>query len=537
MAVGMIDDAIAWIILSVVLALITEGTVSPAIFVLETAKILLFISVTFFAGRLVIARVFNNLLDRSSLPEKSLTLVVFSVLAFSALAQSLRIEAVLGSFLAGIIFGTFRRLPPETIQKLHGLTVGIFAPIFFAIAGLKVDLYALFNPEIAMVALIVLAVASIGKLAGAFIGARLAGKDNWHAFAFGSALNARGAVQIVIASIGLQTGILAPEMYTIIVIVAITTSVMAPFMLRYASTRLKTDDEELQRLKREQWANESPVSAFKRILMPVRLRFEGSGQTQRVAAAVINRLSNKSKLDLTLLSVTTKEFELQCQRALLTMQPMFKNPAVSSKVVISSRPAEAILDEAQRDYDVMVLGATERASSQQTSLFNPMVDYLVRTAPASTIVVQASNVELSWQPNRILVPVSGTAASRNAVDMALNLAEGPDFEIIFVHVIQEEHVESPAGNRRSFVLQEEHIGQQILQDVKKRADALRIKNTTMLRSGPSVEITVLDVAAKNGIDLIVIGTSIRPGTDRLFLGPRVERMLYMAKCPVLIFNN
>jgi Kef-type K+ transport system membrane component KefB len=537
MAVGMIDDTVAWVLLSIVLAMVNETVITPLTFVISAGKIFVFIGLTFTLGRWIIVRFFNFVQERSSLPEKSLTLVIFFALAAGAIAQSLHVEAVLGAFLVGIIFGTIKRLPSEAIHKVEGMTIGIFAPIFFAVAGLKVDLTLLSNPEMFGIAMLVLFIATFGKLIGAFIGAKLAGKDNWHALAFGSALNARGAVEIIIASIGLKTGIIAADMYTIIVIMAVTTSVLAPFMLRYAVTKLAPDPEEQQRLKQEKLASESIVASFGRVLMPTRVRAEGAGQTQIVASAVLNRLATRKLLELTLLSVTTKEQEQECQRALMQMSALFPYPKIDRKVIVSDKPAETILDEAQREYNLLVLGATERTTAFNATLFNPMVDYLVRTSPSATMVIQGGNVDLGWQPNRILVPVSGTTASRNAVDVALNLAVGPDSEVVFVHVIQEELGDAALAGRRSFSAKEEQIGHQILRDAKARGDLLHVKTSTLMRTGTSVDAVVLDVAAKNGIDIIVLGTSIRPGTDRLFLGPRVERMLYLAKCPVLVMNN
>jgi Kef-type K+ transport system membrane component KefB len=88
-----------------------------------------------------------------------------------------------------------------------------------------------------------------GKFAGAYIGARLGRMDHWSALALGAGLNARGVIEVIIAMVGLRLGVLSPEMYTIVILVAIATSLMAPPMLRFAVRR--TDAATVEEMERE----------------------------------------------------------------------------------------------------------------------------------------------------------------------------------------------------------------------------------------------------------------------------------------------
>lgn len=101
------------------------------------------------------------------------------------------------------------------------------------------NLGVLLHPLVLAVALIVLAVAVISKLSGAYIGAKLSGLSHWESFGVGAAMNARGIVEIVMASVGLRLGILNTAAYTIIILVAVVTSVMAAPMLRIAMRRIE----------------------------------------------------------------------------------------------------------------------------------------------------------------------------------------------------------------------------------------------------------------------------------------------------------
>src|SRR5699024_9448957 len=118
---------------------------------------------------------------------------------------------------------------------------------------------------------LVIAVATLGKVAGTYFGARaIGGKDHWTALSFGAGLNARGAMEIIIATIGLNLGILTQDMFSIIVVMAMATSLMAPSALRWVLDRVEMGQEEEERLKKEELEAESLVAGIHRVLLPVR---------------------------------------------------------------------------------------------------------------------------------------------------------------------------------------------------------------------------------------------------------------------------
>jgi Kef-type K+ transport system membrane component KefB len=101
------------------------------------------------------------------------------------------------------------------------------------------DLTALARPTVLGAAAAVLAVAVAGKFGGAFIGARLSRLNRWEALALGAGMNSRGVVEVIVAMTGLRLGVLNTETYTIVVLVAIVTSLMAPPILRYAMAHVE----------------------------------------------------------------------------------------------------------------------------------------------------------------------------------------------------------------------------------------------------------------------------------------------------------
>jgi Kef-type K+ transport system membrane component KefB len=248
--------------LSVVSALATTGlhAAGVAYSVLSLLGVLLFAAT---AGRYLV-RTVMRLAMRSTERALPVAVAVVLVLLCSAATHALRLEAVLGAFVCGILLGTCRNLGQDGTlawaAPLRTVVLSVLAPLFFATAGLRTNLAALGRPDLAVVAVVVVALAIVGKFLGAGLGAALSGLNRWEALALGAGMNARGVVEVVIASVGLSAGILTAEMYTIIVLVAVLTSVMAPPILRLAMRRVEHTAEEALR-ERQQLADTTPARA------------------------------------------------------------------------------------------------------------------------------------------------------------------------------------------------------------------------------------------------------------------------------------
>ncbi len=241
---GTVDDAVGWILLSVVVAMATAGLTAGGVLASVASLIGVVLVMATIGRRIVTAtmRIATRAHDRTV----PMAVAVVWVLLCAAATHALHLEAVFGAFLCGIALGTCRG---EWVAPLRAVVLSVLAPLFFATAGLRLDLTALLRPEVALVALVLTALAIVGKFAGAGIGAAVSGLNRWEALALGAGMNARGVVQIIIASVGLTTGILGTEMYTIIVLIALITSVMAAPILRFAADRIERTPAEERRAK------------------------------------------------------------------------------------------------------------------------------------------------------------------------------------------------------------------------------------------------------------------------------------------------
>jgi len=245
MTAGMVDDAFGWLMLSIVSALATTGFRAGQVG-LSVLYLALVIVVAAFVGRPVVRfamRAAARASDAGTVPATAAVIVVLG----SAATHALRLEAVFGAFVCGILIGLVAKEHRARLAPLNTVTMSVLAPIFFAIAGLRVDVTALADPVVLVAALVLLLVAVVGKFVGAYAGARASRLGHWEGIALGAGMNARGVIEIVVAMVGLRLGILTVEMYTIIVLIAIATSLMAPPILRSAMVRVElTADEELR---------------------------------------------------------------------------------------------------------------------------------------------------------------------------------------------------------------------------------------------------------------------------------------------------
>ncbi|MEV5575409.1 cation:proton antiporter [Spirillospora sp. NPDC052269] len=242
----MVDDIVGWLLLSVVSAMATTGIRASHL----TVSLLwpLVVVVAAVALRRPVAWTLRAA-GRAEGPGTTVTVVVLLVLAASAATQAMKLEAVFGAFVAGLVITGTGALDRDRIRPLQTIVMAVLAPLFFATAGLRMDLGALTRPTVLLTGLGVLAIAVVGKFAGAYLGARLSGLDHWEGLALGAGMNARGVIEVIIAMVGLRLGVLSPEMYTIVILVAIVTSLMAPPVLRVTMARVEHTAEERLRAR------------------------------------------------------------------------------------------------------------------------------------------------------------------------------------------------------------------------------------------------------------------------------------------------
>lgn len=181
-------------------------------------------------------------IDRS-LPNDGalLTAIAVLVLLAAATTQYLGLHVVLGAFSIGMMIGQSPTIVERIEHPLRLVMMSIFAPVFFAAAGLNVNLSVLMNPSLVVATLSFTATVCLVKIVSGFCGAKFGGLPTWQCVAVGFGINAYGAMGLIFATIGFSLGILTVDTYSIIVVMALATTIMAPPFLKWAMEKSGVD--------------------------------------------------------------------------------------------------------------------------------------------------------------------------------------------------------------------------------------------------------------------------------------------------------
>jgi Kef-type K+ transport system membrane component KefB len=548
LAAAMTDDTIGWILLSVVAGLATRGSVDLGAVMVSVGAALAFLLFAFTAGGPVVGGVLSIVDRLGTGVSGQLSAVLVMAFGAAAFTQTMGIEAVLGAFVVGILARQARRFSSETAHSLEMVTVSFAAPIFFASAGLKVDVISLLNQETFLTGLLVLGIACIGKFTGCYLGAWVGGLSHWERLAVGSGMNARGAMEIIVATVGLGLGVLTKEMYSIIVMVAIVTSLMAPPLLRWTLSHVKMGREEANRLEREELAATSFARSLRRVLLVAR----GDEQARLVATllADVNRVQN---VEITAIYANLEQAEVsfwrslggESRRRLREFKTNVRNvrkavqengAAIELKIAGGENAAEIVLTEAAAGYDVVAV-AVDRGHNTDGTLFGSIIDRVVRDAPCPALVVKADAREQQGatgavHANKILVPVGGTEQGKHALEVACLLAQGANASLTILHVMTVD--EEPLPGDALLEGRQRKIAEDLLEQHVALAKQFGIEPTGTIVEANSPETAIIEMAHSGGFDTVFLGASAHNVQLRTYLGRRVEVVLKETKCTVAV---
>lgn len=579
LAAGMINDTVGWILLALVAGLERTGQIELTSIGQTVFWLAIFLGAGFTMGPRAVRRIFvwvDNVIGGQV--AKITTLIVLA-LGAGSITHALELEVVLGAFVVGILVGQVKRFDYDTKHAFEVVTIAVFAPIFFAAAGLRVDLGRLVDPEVFAVAMAALAIAVVGKFSGSYVGAKVAGLGHWEGITMGAGLNARGAMEIIVALVGFSLGVLTIEMYSIIVMIAIVTSIMAPPMLRWTLPRIPMTERERERLKREERQRHSFLGNVARVLMPTR-----GGVDTQYAAQLLRLLVRNRDIEVTSLYVTEESggrvgmigpfrrfFSGNSSQTVRTATNS-DNEGEEALEYISSqmhpstdeedrnndddcytidlrsiiRGAEysvssTILEEAEQGYDFLVLGETGRNPNPSEPLFSEVVDRVVQETPCPLMVVSSHYEHQGGQLGRIplrriLLPTVGTEYNRHAAEVAFAIAIEADAFVEVIHVVNEPQLDDRFVEQPD-LSQAIEIGEEIVDREAEMGRHMGAEVLTRVIVGEEPERDIVEIAGEDDVDLIVLGSNLRPVTRRAFFGHRVEYILKTARCPVAVISS
>jgi Kef-type K+ transport system membrane component KefB len=224
-----VADVLAWGVLAFVVAAISTRGGWPG-FMRTVGGLVVVGAACFGLLRPLLARLLARHAGDGRPDGALLGLLLILAFAMAAATEWLGLHALFGAFLFGACLPRDDRLLDHLVERIEHVAVLVLMPVFFALAGLNTTPQAFAAGGGAL--LLVLAVAIVGKVLGAGAGARISGLGWRDSAAIGSLMNARGLMELIVLKIGLDAGVIGPEMFTVLLIMAIVTTLMTTPMLR-----------------------------------------------------------------------------------------------------------------------------------------------------------------------------------------------------------------------------------------------------------------------------------------------------------------
>ncbi len=246
MLVGaLITDTISLLIFAGILSLSTLGVLNFSAIVLISIKVLGFFVLTWFIGLKIVPRLYTFLRSRGlSGRTFNATLILLIAFVFAELAELVGLHGVIGTFMAGLYLREAiaeRKLSHELTDLVKDVSLGFLAPIYFVTAGFQVSFHVFQQDLFFLIAIIIMAV--LGKIIGTTLFYLPSGHGWREGLVIGAGMNGRGVVEIIIANIGLQAGIINQDIFSMLVFMAIITTAMTPTTLQWGINWLKKRQE------------------------------------------------------------------------------------------------------------------------------------------------------------------------------------------------------------------------------------------------------------------------------------------------------
>lgn len=237
------DDITAWCLLAVVIAIVKAGSFLSALYTIFFAVSFVFVMSKFLKP--ILKKMWNMSL-RNKNKNKQVVVLVFLILLVSAFTtEIIGIHALFGAFMAGVVMPddiSFRRL---FVEKIEDIAQFVFLPLFFVISGLKTEIGLLNDWASWEITGTIILIAIIGKFVGSALTAKLVGQ-NWHdSIVIGALMNTRGLMELVALNIGYDMGCIGPEMFAMMVIMALVTTFMTGPSLNLARRLFKRSEADI----------------------------------------------------------------------------------------------------------------------------------------------------------------------------------------------------------------------------------------------------------------------------------------------------
>jgi Kef-type K+ transport system membrane component KefB len=224
-----VDDVSAWCLLALVVSIVHAEAGQVLLIVTLTIAFILFVLVVVKRGGLWLV---HRRVAAGQTTRDMFSIVVVALLLAALATEQIGIHAIFGAFLLGTIVPHKSSLARDIREKCEDLVVVLLLPTFFAFTGMRTHVGLLKEPRHWLFCLLIIVIASLGKFGGSYVAARWTGSDWREAASLGVLMNTRGLMELIVLNVGLDLGIMSPTLFTMFVLMSVTTTLATTPLLR-----------------------------------------------------------------------------------------------------------------------------------------------------------------------------------------------------------------------------------------------------------------------------------------------------------------
>lgn len=237
------DDITAWCILAAVIAIVKAGSFTSTIFTIALA--LTYIALMIYVVRPFLQRIGDLYSTKESLSKQIVAIFFLTLIVSAYTTEIIGIHALFGAFMAGAIMPENVKFRNLFIEKIEDIALVMLLPLFFVFTGLRTQIGLLNEPYLWAITGIIIVVAVAGKFIGSALAAKFVGQNWKDSLSIGALMNTRGLMELVVLNIGFDLGVLSVELFSMMVIMALTTTFMTGPVLDLINRSFKSESEEI----------------------------------------------------------------------------------------------------------------------------------------------------------------------------------------------------------------------------------------------------------------------------------------------------
>jgi Kef-type K+ transport system membrane component KefB len=538
-ACAAVDDVTAWCILAFVVAVARAQGIEQALW--TTAFALVFVLAMLFLVRPFLRRLGSRIASREGLTPTVVAITLLFLLLSSTVTEAIGIHALFGAFMFGAILPKDGKLAETLADKIETIAVILLLPLFFAYSGLRTEIGLVRQPQEWLVTGVIILLATAGKFGGSAIAARLTGLRWREASAIGILMNTRGLMELIVLNIGMDLGVISPTMFTMLVIMALVTTVATSPVLRWVYP-----DHELARDRLVEPMEVVPEGNRPfTVMMCVSDSTAGPGLAT-VAAALMGKRDEPANLfALHLWDPTDRpSVELRRRETNKTTGPLAPLLAHARELMLDVRPLGFVSAEPAAD-----IRRTAEATQTSLLLLGAHKPLLLEGTLSGTVsaIVAESHCPVGVLVDRglkkvarVLVAYAGGPEDLAALELAGRIRRTPGTSLTLFHVVPPGDAQRP-GKGPSQIADALHAMAGTHRGSDGNGDAIDQVFAEPGVDAGSVQVRVVEHASppdalleesRHGYDLVVLGMDAKWGLDAGMISLRRGRVL--AEVPVSI---